>query len=41
MGNVICAISSYLTGLGDERVYYDRIKDTFSQDPNRLLFGLE
>lgn len=34
MGNVICAIQSILTGLGDCTVYLKRIEDTLVQDPN-------
>lgn len=34
MGNVICAIQSILTGLGDCTVYLKRIEDTLAQDPN-------
>lgn len=38
MGNVICAIQSMLTGLGDFDVYFNRITDTLSHDPNGFLY---
>lgn len=37
MGNVICAIQSILTGLGEFDVYYKRIEDALAQDPNRMV----
>ena len=41
MGNVICAISSLLSGLGDVNIYQDRIKDALSQDPDRYQCVLD
>jgi hypothetical protein len=36
MGNVICAITSILTGLDDFKLYFDRIEDALKQDPNGM-----
>lgn len=33
MGNVICCISSLLSGLGTPKVYFDRIEDALKSDP--------
>ena len=35
MGNVLCALTSHFSGLGDEVVYYDRVKEALAQDANR------
>ena len=37
MGNVICAIQSILTGLGDFNTYYKRVEDVLVQDPNGII----
>ena len=38
MGNVICCISSLLSGLGTPKVYFDRIEDALKSDPKEKDF---
>ena len=39
MANVLGAFSALLSGIGDVNEYDKRIKDTLSQDPNRLCLS--
>ena len=38
MANVLGAIVSILSGIGNVDEYYQRIQDALSQDPNRVYF---
>lgn len=37
MGNIICCISSLVSGLGDSQVYFNRLKDAFSVESSRII----
>ena len=37
MGNVICCISSIISGLGDSQVYFDRLEEALSAESSRII----